>query len=135
MAPHSCLGENVDCYCVAPITLGANSVVSQQSFLCTATHDYSHVGPYMPTVAAPISIGKDAWVAARAFIGPGVTVGEGAVVGACAVVVDDVDAFQIVAGNPARLLKYRRPVQAGELPSPAPMGTTELDPASRDRTQ
>jgi putative colanic acid biosynthesis acetyltransferase WcaF len=55
----------------------------------------------------PIVIGPQAWVAARAFISPGVTVGEGAVVGACAVVTKDVEPWTVVAGNPAKFIKKR----------------------------
>jgi putative colanic acid biosynthesis acetyltransferase WcaF len=61
----------------------------------------------MPLVTAPITVGADAWICARAFIGPGVAVGEGAVVGACAVVMKDVPPWTVVAGNPARLIKER----------------------------
>ena len=55
----------------------------------------------------PISIEAQSWVAARAFVGPGVTVGEGAVVGACAVVTKDVEPWTVVAGNPAKFVKRR----------------------------
>ena len=62
----------------------------------------------MPLIGGPISIGEDAWVCARAFIGPGVKVGPGAVVGACAVVSKTVPDWTVVAGNPAREVKKRR---------------------------
>jgi putative colanic acid biosynthesis acetyltransferase WcaF len=106
MGDHSCLAGRVDCYSVAQITLEAHATVSQYAYLCAATHDYDD--PAFPLVARPISIGPHAWVAASAFIGPGVTVGEGAVVGARAVVVRDVAPWAVVAGNPARFLKWRR---------------------------
>jgi putative colanic acid biosynthesis acetyltransferase WcaF len=61
----------------------------------------------MPLVKLPINIGDWAWVAADAFVGPGVTIGRGAVVGARSVVVRDVPPDVVVAGNPARILGPR----------------------------
>ena len=100
------LGHFVDCYCVAPVTVGAHATVSQYGYLCTATHDPTD--PNMRLISRPIRIGSGAWVCARAFVGPGVTVAEGAVVAACAVAVRDVPPWTIVAGNPARAIKERR---------------------------
>ena len=105
MGDFSCLSEGVECYSVAKITVGAQVVVSQGAFLCTASHDIA--SPLMELIYKPISINNQAWVAARAFIGPGVTIGEGAVVGACAVVTKDVEPWTVVAGNPARVIKKR----------------------------
>lgn len=103
MGPLSCLGPDVDCYCVDRVVIGARATVSQYSFICTATHDYHD--PLMPLVTAPIVIGERAWVAADAFIGPGVTIGDGAVVGARSSVYRNVEAQTVVVGNPARFLK------------------------------
>jgi putative colanic acid biosynthesis acetyltransferase WcaF len=105
MGEYSCLADDVDCYCVAPIRLGAHATVSQHAHLCAATHDYGV--PEFPLTPLPIVIGDYAWVAAGAFVGPGVTVEEGAVVGARACVVRDVPAWTVVAGNPARFVKRR----------------------------
>lgn len=105
MGAHSCLADHVDCYSVAPITIGAYATVSQYSYLCAATHDYS--ADDFALRPKPITIGARAWVAADAFVGPGVTVGEGAVVGARASVFKDVPAWAVVGGNPARFLKWR----------------------------
>jgi putative colanic acid biosynthesis acetyltransferase WcaF len=105
MGDHSCLGPNVDCYNVDRIELGEYATVSQYAYLCGATHDYSKLT--MPLVPKPILIRAHAWVAAAAFVGPGVTVEEGAVVGARACVVRDVPAWTVVAGNPAREIKRR----------------------------
>ena len=106
MDPCSCLANDVDCYCVAPVALGRHATVSQYSYLCTASHDHSD--PTMPLITAPIVIGADAWVAADVFVGPGVRIGDGAVVGARSTVVADVEPWTIVAGSP--------PVRRGQRP-------------------
>jgi acetyltransferase-like isoleucine patch superfamily enzyme len=54
-----------------------------------------------------ITIGDGVWIAAKAFIGPAVTIGDNTVVGACAVVMKDVEANVVVAGNPAKVIKAR----------------------------
>lgn len=102
MKEGSCLAAGVDCYCVDKIVLGRNAVVSQRAFLCTATHD--HREPGFRLMTGPVIINENAWVAAEAYIGPGVTVGKGAVVGARAVVVHDVQPGAVVVGNPARVI-------------------------------
>lgn len=105
MEEYSCLAEHVDCYNVAPIKIGKYATVSQNSTLCTASHDIESPGHEL--IVAPITIGDKVWVAAEAFVGMGVTIGEGAVVGARAVVVKDVEPWTVVGGNPARFLKKR----------------------------
>lgn len=100
MGAHSCIADDVDCYCVAPITLGAHATVSQYSYLCSASHDYRQAS--MPLVVAPIVIEAEAWVAADAFIGPGVKIGKGAVVGARSAVFADVPEWAVMVGSPAR---------------------------------
>jgi putative colanic acid biosynthesis acetyltransferase WcaF len=109
MGEGSCLGDYVQCYSVDRITLEPQATVSQFSFLCTAGHDYRVKG--MPLITAPITIGRGAWVAADAFIGPGVTVGERAVVGARASVFRHVDPWTVVGGNPARVIRKCEPDQ------------------------
>ena len=105
MEDGSTLAEQVDCYCVDRITLGINSTVSIRTFLCTASHDIRDRA--RPLTTGPIVIGADAFVFAEAFIGPGVRLGEAAVVGARAVVVRDVAPADIVAGNPAKPIGRR----------------------------
>ena len=96
---------DVDCYCVDRLEIGDHATVSQCAFLCTASHDISD--PHMRLTSAPIVIAPQAWVCARAFISPGVTLDEGAVAGAQSVVTRDVPAWTVVAGNPARIIKPR----------------------------
>jgi len=105
MGKHSCLANDVDCYNVAPVKLGAHVTVSQNAFLCTATHDYQD--PNFVLITKPIEIGDYGWIGARAFVGPGVKIGEGAVVGATASVYRDVPQWTVVGGNPARVIKRR----------------------------
>jgi len=105
MGDYSCMSHFVECYNVDKVMIAPHSTISQYSFLCTATHDISD--PHMKLIAAPINIGEGAWVCANAFIGPGVTIGEGAVVGARAVTFKNVDSWTVVAGNPAKFIKNR----------------------------
>jgi putative colanic acid biosynthesis acetyltransferase WcaF len=102
---YSTLGRGVEVYNYADVVVGEQATVSQYVYLCSATHD--HEDPTMPLRCSPISIGAEAWVAADCFIGPGVSVGEGAVIGARSVVMRDVPPWTVVAGNPARILKAR----------------------------
>ncbi len=105
MKEYSILGSEVDCYNVDMIKIGAHVIVSQKSYLCSASHDFSERD--MPLITAPIIIEDNAWIAADVFIGMGVTVGQGAVVGARASVFKDVEPWTVVGGNPARFIKNR----------------------------
>lgn len=105
MGPHSCLAPEVDCYNVDKVDVGAHTTISQKTYLCAASHDISK--PSLPLVTAPIKIGDQIWVAADVFIGPGVEVGEGAVIAACACVIKNVPPWTVVGGNPAKVIKDR----------------------------
>lgn len=99
------VGDYAILYSLGRIRIGRLAVVSQYAHLCAGTHDHLHRA--FPLLLRPISIGEEAWVAADAFIGPGVTVGARSVVAARATVVKDIPADQIAAGNPARVVKPR----------------------------
>ena len=103
MEANSCLASDVTCYNVAPIKIGANTTVSQGAYLCTASHDITN--PLNPLITAPIVIEDQAWIAAEAFIGMGVTIGQGAVIGARTAVFKDVEPWTVVGGNPAKIYK------------------------------
>lgn len=105
MGEYSCLASDVNCYNVAPIIIKDNTTVSQGAYLCTASHDITNA--LNPLVTAPIIIEDQAWIAADAFVGMGVTVGQGAVVGARAAVFKDVEPWTVVGGNPAKFIKQR----------------------------
>ncbi|MCX2698799.1 LbetaH domain-containing protein [Ochrobactrum chromiisoli] len=106
MDAHSSLGPGALCYNVAPVTLAPYAIVSQRAHLCTAGHNIDQHG--FPLTASPIVIGACAWIAAEAFVGPGVTVGEGAVLGARAVSFRDMEPWMVYAGNPAKPIRARR---------------------------
>jgi putative colanic acid biosynthesis acetyltransferase WcaF len=99
------VADDVTLYSQDIITIGAKAVVSQGSYLCAGSHDFDQPG--FPLITAPVTIGAHAWIAAQAFIHPGVTVGEGAVIGARSVVVKDIPEWVISAGNPCKVLKER----------------------------
>ncbi|WP_247567680.1 putative colanic acid biosynthesis acetyltransferase [Bradyrhizobium sp. 151] len=106
MGEHSVIGWDTLCYCQAPITLAEFAIVSQRVHLCAGTHDIND--PNFQLVTQPIQIGRHAWVAADAFVGPGVTIGEGAVLGARAVTFKDLKPWSVYIGNPASQLKTRQ---------------------------
>jgi putative colanic acid biosynthesis acetyltransferase WcaF len=105
MDEFAAIGDSAEIYNLAPVRIGANSVVSQRSYLCTATHDYTKSN--FPIYSLPITIGASAWIAAGVFVSPGINVGEGAVLGACSVVTKDVPPWTVCAGNPCRVIKKR----------------------------
>lgn len=105
MEDYSCLGPGVICYNAAPIIINEHATVSQRTYLCTASHNIS--SSRHEQTEKPIIIESRAWVAAEAFIGPGVTIGKGAVVGARAAVFKDVEPWTVVGGNPAQYIKKR----------------------------
>ena len=111
MGDYSCIGPDVICYCVSEISIDDNAVVSQGAHLCAASRDVD--APDFSLIARPISIKAKAWVAADAFVGPGVTIGEGAVLGARGVSFHDLDAWKVYIGNPATELRVRAQTDDG----------------------
>lgn len=102
------LGRKVTCYNIALVSLGNRAVVSQGAHLCTGTHDYRD--PEFPLEARPIVIGRRAWVCAGSFVGPGVTVGDGAVLAAAGAAFRDLTPWTIYLGNPAVVQGARPPI-------------------------
>ncbi len=102
---YSCLAPHTEVYNKAPVTIADNVVVSQGTMLCTASHDISAAAHTL--VTAPITIHRSVWIASGCFIGMGVSIGEGAVVGARACVFRDVEPWTVVGGNPAKFIKHR----------------------------
>lgn len=106
LAARSMIGRNVTVYNLADVTLKYGANVSQNTHLCAGTHDFNQWS--MPLVAKPIVIGRNTWVAADVFVGPGVTLGELCVIGARSVVLRDQPARMICAGHPCRPMKPRQ---------------------------
>jgi putative colanic acid biosynthesis acetyltransferase WcaF len=99
------VGERAIIYNLGFIRIGREATVSQGVHLCAGTHDYTL--SHMPLIKCQISVGKGSWLCADAFIGPGVSIGDYAIVGARGVVMRNVEEWNIVAGNPAVVIKQR----------------------------
>jgi len=99
------LGDRANVYSLAPVEIAAHATIAQEAYLCTGTHDFER--STLNLLVGEIEIGEYAFVGARAFVMPGVKIGDRAVIGACSVVTRDVDDGAIVAGNPARKLGQR----------------------------
>lgn len=99
------VGDFAILYALGPITLGDRVTISQYAHLCAGTHD--HTQHDFPLVKKPIVIGDDVWLAADTFVGPGVTVGKGAVLGARGCAFKNIDPEMIYGGNPAKRLASR----------------------------
>ena len=105
LGDRSCIGDRATVYSLDAIEIGEGAVVAQEAYLCTGTHVFDLAS--LPLATAPIVVQKNAFVGARAFILPGVTVGERSVIGACSVVTSNVAPFTKCAGNPCRLIPTR----------------------------
>lgn len=105
MEARSTLGPNVICYCIARIRIGHHVVVSQGAHLCCGTHDINSASFQLQV--KPITISPNAWICAEAFVGPGVEVGDGAVLAARACAFANLEPWGVYRGNPATLIKQR----------------------------
>lgn len=93
------LGEEVLILSLAQVTIESNVCLSQRAFLCTGSHDFR--AAQFDLIVKPITIRQGSWVAAQAFIGPGVEIGPDSMVAAGSVVAKDVPPKAIAQGNPA----------------------------------
>lgn len=98
------VADDVEIYNPAQIDIGDFTVISQGAYLCGASHDYQRW--QFPLIVRPITIGRHAWVAARAIVQMGVTIGEGCVIGAGSVVTRDMPPWTVCAGNPCRVIRH-----------------------------
>ena len=103
---YSWIGDDVELYTLGNIEIGAHVVISQRSYLCTGSHDFTK--PTFDISAKPIVVQDQAWVASDVFIAPGVTIGFGCVVGARSTVLHDLPPGKICFGNPAVPTKERK---------------------------
>lgn len=100
----SCIGPKVELH-IDKVIIGSKVTISQRTYLCSGSHNVNFLNT--PFISAPIVIENFAWVAAESFIMMGVTIGEGAVIGARAAVFKNVEPWTIVGGNPAKFIKER----------------------------
>ena len=99
------VGDNVELYTLGEIVIGNNAVVSQRSYICTASHD--HTKSSFDIYSVKTVIEDEAWVATDVYVAPGVTIGRGAVIGARSSVFSDMPAGMICVGSPAKPIKPR----------------------------
>ena len=93
------IGEEVMLLSLASVTIESNVCISQRAFLCTGSHDFGK--ETFDLIAKPLVIREGSWVAAMAFVGPGVEIGQGSRVAASSVVSQSVPPASKVKGNPA----------------------------------
>lgn len=105
LGEQSLIGPGVRLYNQGRIRIGARTVVSQRAHLCASSHDMHD--PLFQLVLRPVTIGERCWVAAEAFVGPGVTMGDRSVLAARGVLFRDAAADRVYSGNPATYLKPR----------------------------
>ena len=105
LGPHVMVGPGVRLYNQGRITVGERTVISQRAHICASTHDVRD--PHFQLVVRPILIGPGCWVAADAFVGPGVTMAARSVLGARGALFGDTEADGIYQGNPAVKIKQR----------------------------
>lgn len=105
IADETGVGDGAILYSQGRIIMGRRVVISQGVHLCAGTHDYEQAG--FPLITKPIVIGDHGWIAAEAFVHPGVKIGEGAVIGARSVVTKDMPAWMVCAGHPCKSIKER----------------------------
>lgn len=105
LGDYAWVGDDAVLYTLGDISVGSHSVISQKSYLCTGSHDYA--SQYFDINATPIVIGDKCWLATDVFVAPGVTIGNGTVVGARSSVFKSLPANVICRGNPAVVLRER----------------------------
>jgi putative colanic acid biosynthesis acetyltransferase WcaF len=99
------VADGAEIYNPAKVRLGSHAIVSQQAYICGASHDFND--PAFPLIAYATTIEAYAWVCARASVGPGVNLGEGAVLGLASVATNDLEPWGVYAGIPAIKIKER----------------------------
>jgi putative colanic acid biosynthesis acetyltransferase WcaF len=102
----ACIADGAVIYNAAPVHVGSHAIVSQDAYICTATHDMDD--PAFPMITSPVFLGRYSWICARASVLPGVRVNEGAVLGLGSVTSKDLEAWQVYAGVPAQRIRERR---------------------------
>jgi len=106
MHDKSCLGDRANAYTLGRVEIHKNATVAQEVYLSSGTHAFEKKS--MDLITGKITIKENVFIGARAFVMPGVTLGENALIGACSVVTKEVKANTIVGGNPAKYIKDRK---------------------------
>ena len=101
----SWIGDHVELYSLGKIVIGANTVISQKSYICTGSHDSTRLS--FDIYAKKITIEDQVWVASDVFIAPGVTIKKGAVIGARSTVLNDMPQGMVCYGYPAKPIRPR----------------------------
>lgn len=104
------LGDGAEIYNPSTVYLESHCIVSQQAYICGATHDYNDAA--FPMISYPMRLGAYSWICARASVAPGVQVGQGAVLGLGSVAARDLDPWTVYSGSPAIKVKAREVVAA-----------------------
>lgn len=104
-ADHVSAADGVEIYNPSPMIFGSHVVLSQGCYLCGASHDYND--PSFPLVSYRMSFGAYSWICARASVGPGLNVGEGAVLGLASVATRDLEPWTVYIGSPAVSVRQR----------------------------
>ena len=102
---YSWIGDDVVLYSLGEIEIGSNTVISQKSYLCTGSHDYTK--ETFDIFAKKITVGNGCWLATDVFVAPGITIGDGVVVGARSSVFKELKPNWIYKGSPAKAHKAR----------------------------
>ena len=108
----ACIGDRANLYSLGTITVGPGAIVAQEAYLCAGSHDFTVDA--LPLTTAPIVVGAEAFIGARAILLPGVSIGNGAIIGAGSVVTRDIAPGVVAAGNPAKVLRERSTRSAGK---------------------
>ena len=105
-------GIGVNCHVRGPLQIGKDVMMGPDCMVMTSTHNTERTDISMCLqgflAKRKVTICDDVWIGARVIILPGITIGKGAIIGAGAVVTKDVPEYAVVAGVPAKVIKYRK---------------------------
>ena len=102
---YSWIGDEVVLYSLGEIEIGEHTVISQRSYICTASHKYNV--PEFSIYSEKVSVGAQCWLAADVYVAPGLTIEDGVVVGARSTVLSDLKGYKVYVGSPVKCIKDR----------------------------